>query len=436
MLIDRRDRRPILLANARILDPSRDMDFVGDLLLADGVVREAKRGIGAAGVPEGTEIVECRGRIAAPGLIDMRAFVGEPGAEARETIASATQAAAAGGVTTIVCQPDTNPSIDDPTIVDFIQRRARDNGIVHVQPMAALTKGLKGEEMTEIGLLKAAGAVAFSDGAKSVTNAQVMRRAMTYARDFDVLIVHHTEDPDLVGEGVMNEGEFAARLGLIGVPTAAETIMLERDLRLVGLTGGRYHAASLTCQESLDELRRAKDAGLQVTASASINHLTLNENDVGPYRTFFKMEPPLRAERDRKALVEALESGLIDVVMSDHNPQDVEVKRLPFAEAAPGAIGIETMLSAGLRLVHNGELKLMTLLKALSTRPAELLGLPGGTLRPGAPADIVVIDPDVPWVLDRDELKSKCRNTPFDEARLQGRAVRTIVAGRTVYEYV
>ena len=436
MLIDRRDRRPILLANARILDPSRDMDFVGDLLLADGVVREAKRGIGAAGVPEGTEIVECRGRIAAPGLIDMRAFVGEPGAEARETIASATQAAAAGGVTTIVCQPDTNPSIDDPTIVDFIQRRARDNGIVHVQSMAALTKGLKGEEMTEIGLLKAAGAVAFSDGAKSVTNAQVMRRAMTYARDFDVLIVHHTEDPDLVGEGVMNEGEFAARLGLIGVPTAAETIMLERDLRLVGLTGGRYHAASLTCQESLDELRRAKDAGLQVTASASINHLTLNENDVGPYRTFFKMEPPLRAERDRKALVEALESGLIDVVMSDHNPQDVEVKRLPFAEAAPGAIGIETMLSAGLRLVHNGELKLMTLLKALSTRPAELLGLPGGTLRPGAPADIVVIDPDVPWVLDRDELKSKCRNTPFDEARLQGRAVRTIVAGRTVYEYV
>ena len=436
MLIDRRDRRPILLANARILDPSRDMDFVGDLLLADGVVREAKRGIGAAGVPEGTEIVECRGRIAAPGLIDMRAFLGEPGAEARETIASATQAAAAGGVTTIVCQPDTNPSIDDPTIVDFIQRRARDNGIVHVQPMAALTKGLKGEEMTEIGLLKAAGAVAFSDGAKSVTNAQVMRRAMTYARDFDVLIVHHTEDPDLVGEGVMNEGEFAARLGLIGVPTAAETIMLERDLRLVGLTGGRYHAASLTCQESLDELRRAKDAGLQVTASASINHLTLNENDVGPYRTFFKMEPPLRAERDRKALVEALESGLIDVVMSDHNPQDVEVKRLPFAEAAPGAIGIETMLSAGLRLVHNGELKLMTLLKALSTRPAELLGLPGGTLRPGAPADIVVIDPDVPWVLDRDELKSKCRNTPFDEARLQGRAVRTIVAGRTVYEYV
>jgi dihydroorotase len=302
--------------------------------------------------------------------------------------------------------------------------------------MAALTKGLKGEEMTEIGLLKAAGAVAFTDGSKSVTNAQVMRRALIYARDFDVLIVHHTEDPDLVGEGVMNEGEFAARLGLIGVPKAAETIMLERDMRLVSLTEGRYHAASVTCAESLDVLRRAKDAGLAVTASVSINHLALNEIDVGPYRTFFKMAPPLRAEEDRRALAQALESGLVDVVMSDHNPQDVEVKRLPFAEAAVGAIGIETMLPAALRLVHNGELKLMTLLKALSTRPAELLGLPGGSLRPGAPADVVVIDPDVPWVLDRDDLKSKCRNTPFDEARMQGRAVRTVVAGRTVYEYV
>ena len=430
------ERRPILLANARILDPSRNLDIEGDLLIADGVVREAKRGIGAAGVPEGTEVIDCRGRIVAPGLIDMRAFVGEPGAEGRETIASASQAAAAGGVTTIVCQPDTEPAIDDPTIVDFIMRRARDTGIVNVQVMAALTKGLKGEEMTEIGLLKASGAVGFTDGARSVANAQVMRRALTYARDFDALIVHHTEDQDLTGEGVMNEGEFAARLGLIGAPKAAETIVLERDMRLVGLTEGRYHAASVTCSESLDVLKRAKDAGLAVTASASINHLALNEIDVGAYRTFFKLSPPLRNEEDRRALVEALESGLIDVMMSDHNPQDVEVKRLPFAEAAPGAIGIETMLPAALRLTHNGELKLMTVLKALSTKPAELLGLPGGSLRPGAPADVVVIDPDVPWILDRDELKSKCRNTPFDEARMQGRAVRTIVGGRTVYEYV
>jgi len=430
------DRRPILLANARIVDPSRNIDILGDVLMADGVVRECKRGIGAAGVPEGTDVIDCRGKLIAPGLIDMRAFVGEPGAASRETLASASQAAAAGGVTTIVCQPDTSPAIDDPATVDFVLRRARDTAIVHVHPMAAITKGLEGREMTEIGLLKAAGAVAFSDGAKSVTNAQVMRRALTYARDFDALIVHHTEDPDLIGDGVMNEGEFAARLGLLGIPTAAETVMLERDIRLVGLTGGRYHAASLTCSDSLEVLRRAKDAGLAVTASVSVNHITLNENDIGPYRTFLKVAPPLRGEDDRKAIVAALASGLIDVVMSDHNPQDVETKRLPFAEAEAGAIGLETMLIAGLRLVHSGELDVMTLLRGLSTRPAELLGLPGGTLRPGAPADVIVVDLDVPWVIDPNELKSKCKNTPFDEARMQGRVVRTIVAGRTVYEIV
>jgi dihydroorotase len=428
------DRRPLLLANARIVDPSRDLDFPGDLLIADGTIRDAKRGIGAAGVPQGTEVIDCKGHIVAPGLIDMRAFIGEPGAEHRETLASASQAAAAGGVTTIVCQPDTNPVIDDHAIVDFILRRARDTAIVHVAPMAALTKGLGGKEMTEIGLLKAAGAVAFSDGIQSVTNAQVMRRALTYARDFDALIVHHTEDPDLIGEGVMNDGEFSARLGLIGIPKAAETIMLERDLRLVALTGSRYHAASITCRESLEVLRRAKDAGLPVSASASINHLALNELDIGPYRTFFKVAPPLRAEDDRAALARAVAEGLVDVVMSDHNPQDVETKRLPFAEAAAGAIGLETMLTAGLRLVHDG-LPLTRLLAAMSTRPAELLGLPGGTLRPGAPADVIVIDPDVAWVLDPEDLKSKCKNTPFDEAKLTGRVVRTIVAGRTAYEY-
>ena len=430
------DRRPILLTNARIIDPSRNLDFPGDLLIADGVIREAKQGIGAAGVPEGTEVVDCKGKVVAPGLIDMRAFVGEPGAEYRETFASASQAAAAGGVTAIVCQPNTNPAIDEPAVVDFVLRRARDTAIVHVHTMAALTKGLKGDEMAEIGLLKAAGAVAFTNGAVSVTNAQVMRRALTYARDFDALIVHHTEDPDLTGDGVMNEGEFAARLGLIGTPKAAETIMLERDMRLVGLTGGRYHAASVTCPESLSVLQRAKEEGCAVTASASINHLTLNEVDVGSYRTFCKLTPPLRAEQDRAALVAALASGLVDVVMSDHDPQDVETKRLPFAEAEPGAIGIETMLVASLRLVHNGEIELAALLKALSTRPAELLGLPGGTLRPGSAADVIVIDLDTPWVLDRDDLKSKCKNTPFDEARLTGRVTRTIVAGRTVYEFV
>jgi dihydroorotase len=430
------DRRPILLANARVVDPSRDFDGIGDVLIADGVIRDSRRGIGAAGVPEGTDIVNCAGKIVAPGLIDFRAFVGEPGASHRETFASASQAAATGGITTIICQPDTSPAIDNSATVDFVLRRARDTAIVNIHPMAALTKGLHGEEMTEIGLLKAAGAVAFTDGDRSVTNTQVMRRALTYARDFDALIVHHTEDPDLVGEGVMNEGEFATRLGLPGIPNAAEAIMLERDMRLVALTGGRYHAASLSSIESLEILKRARDAGLAVSASVSINHVTLNENDIGPYRTFLKLSPPLRTEEDRRALVEALASGLIDVVMSDHNPQDVEVKRLPFAEAASGAIGLETMLSAGLRLIHNGELDFKTLIRAMSTRPAELLGLPGGSLRAGAMADVIVIDPDTPWVLDPADLKSQCKNTPFDEARFSGRVVRTIVGGRTVFEHV
>ena len=428
------DRRPILLANARLIDPSVNLDGPGDVLIVDGHIRDARRGIGAAGVPEGADIIDCGGKVVAPGLIDMRAFVGEPGASHRETFASASRAAAAGGITTIICQPETSPVIDNSATVDFILRRARDTAIVNIHPMAALTKGMRGEEMTEIGLLKAAGAVAFTDGAKSVMNAQLMRRALTYARDFGALIVHHTEDPDLVGEGVMIEGEFAARLGLFGIPNAAEAMVLERDMRLVALTGGRYHAASLTCIESLEVLQRARDAGLKVSASVSINHLTLNEGDIGPYRTFLKLSPPLRTEDDRRALVEAVASGLIDVVMSDHNPQDVETKRLPFAEAAAGAIGLETMLPAGLRLVHSGELDLLKLIRAMSTRPAELLGLPGGSLRPGAVADLIVIDLDVPWIVDPADLKSQCKNTPFDEAKFSGRVARTIVGGRTVYE--
>src|SRR3569623_230863 len=431
-----KDNRPTLLANARLIDPSRDLDGHGGVLIQNGVIADAGPGVGKSSAPEGAEIVDCAGKGVAPGLIVMRAFVGEPGAGHRETFASASQAAAAGGITTIICQPDTKPVTDNSATVDFVLRRARDTAVVNIHPMAALTKGVGGEEMPEFGLLKAAGAVAFTDGARSVTNAQVLRRALTSARDFGVLIVHHTEDPNLAGEGVMNEGELASRLGLTGAPSAAEAVMLERDMRLVALTGGRYHAASVSCTESLEILRRAREAGLAVSASASINHLTLNENDIGPYKTFLKLSPPLRTEDDRKELVAAVASGLIDVIMSDHNPQDVEVKRLPFAEGAPGAIGLETMLSAGLRLVHNGEIELSRLIRAMSTRPAELLGLPGGTLRAGSPADIVVIDLDTPWILDPADLKSKCKNTPFDEARFMGRAVRTIVGGRTVFEQV
>ena len=429
------DPRPLLLANARVVDPSRGADFHGDVFLAEGVVKDAAFGLAAAGAPDGAEVIDCRGAVVAPGLIDMRAFVGEPGAEHRETLATASHAAAAGGVTTIICQPDTDPVVDDPAIVDFILRRARDTAVVRVHPMAAITKGLKGEEMTEIGLLKAAGAVAFTDAHKSVASALLLRRALTYARDFDALVVHHTEDASL-SDGAMNESEFASRLGLSGCTKAAETIVLERDVRLVAGARGRYHAAALTCADSLAVLERAKEAGLPVTASVSINHLSFNELDIGGYRTFFKLRPPLRGEEEREALIRALASGLIDVVVSDHWPQDVEGKRLPFSEAEPGAVGLETLLSAALRLVHADKVDLVNLLHALSTRPAEILGLRGGTLKPGAPADVIVFDPDMPFVLDKTQLKSRSRNTPFDEARLAGRVLRTIVAGSIVYEYV
>ena len=431
----RADTRPILLANARILDPATGYDAKGGVLVEGGVIRDFGPALVASAMNAETEIEDCHGAVVAPGLVDLRAFIGEPGEEYRETLRSASEAAAAGGVTTIIAQPNTSPVIDDPAVVDFVLRRARDTGRVRIHPAAALTKGCRGQEMTEIGLLKEAGAVAVTDGYHPVTNAQVMRRALMYARMFDMPVIHHVKDPDLVGEGVMNEGEFATRLGMKGIPREAETIMLERDMRLVALTGGRYHAAMISCRESLDVLKRAKDAGLPVTAGVSINHLTLNENDIGGYRTFLKLDPPLRTEEDRLAMVEAVASGLVDVIVSDHNPQDVETKRLTFTECAAGAIGLETMLSAGLRLVDAGQIGLNRLFNAMSTASAALAGLPAGRLERGAPADLIVLDLDLPWVVDGAALASKCKNTPFDEARLMGKVTRTMVAGRMVYSY-
>lgn len=423
--------RPLLLNNARLVDPASGREERGGVLIQDGVIKDVGSHVAVAA---DAEVVDCGGQVLAPGLIDMRAFIGEPGAAHRETLKSAGEAAAAGGVTTIVSMPDTNPVLDDPAIIDFVLRRARDKCIVNIRPAAALTKGLKGEEMAEIGLLREAGAVAFTDGARSVTNAQVMRRALTYARDFDALILHHVEDPDLVAQGVMNEGEFAARLGLPGIPREAETVMLERDVRLVRLTGGRYHAAMISCGDSAEIVAAAKARGLPVTCGVSINNLALNENDIGDYRTFLKLSPPLRHEDDRQAMIEALNDGTLDVIVSDHNPQDVETKRLPFAEAENGAIGLETLLSAALRLVHSGQVALPKLLRALSTRPAEILGFPGGRLQRGAPADLIVFDPDAPYVLDKRQLRSLSKNTPFDEARLEGQVTITMVAGRIVFD--
>ncbi len=425
--------QPLALVNARLIDPAKGTESAGGVLIVDGLIRDVGSAVTPADLPAHARIIDCEGDCVAPGLIDMRAFIGEPGAEHRETIATATMAAAAGGVTTILARPDTSPPVDEPAVVDFLLRRARDTGRVRVLPSAALTAGVNGAEIAEIGLLQLAGAAAFSDGARSIRNARVLRRVMQYARDFDALIIHHAEDPDLA-EGVMNEGEFASRLGLAGTPREAEAIVLDRDIRLVRLTGARYHAALVTTELSLEIIAKAKADGLDVTCGTSINHLTLNENDIGDYRTFLKLAPPLRGENERRALVEGLASGIIDVIVSDHNPQDVETKRLPFAEAEDGAIGLETMLPAGLRLVHSGEIPLSRLIAAMTLRPAEILRLPQGRLKAGAPADLIRFDPNEPFVVDPAKLHSRCKNTPFDEARMEGRVKLTLVAGEVTYE--
>jgi len=426
--------KSVVFINARVVDPSTNRDEPGGVLVKDGLIADLGPHL-RRNAPAGVEVVDCKGHVLAPGLIDMQVFTGEPGFEHRETLKTASHAAAAGGVTTMVVMPDTNPVIDQVALVDFIQRRARDNALVHVQTMAAMTKGLAGEEMTEIGLLKRAGAIAFSNGKSSIANTRVMRNVLNYAKDFGALVVHHTEDPYLTGSAAMNSGEVAARLGLPGASKLAETIVLERDVRLVEMTGGRYHAATISCEESLEVVRNAKARKLPVTCGVSINHLTLNENDIGSYRTFLKVRPPLRREEDRVAMVRALASGDVDVIVSSHDPQDADTKRRPFSEAADGAAGLETLLVAALRLVHSGEAPLSIVLRAMTINPARLLGLHSGRIVKGAIADLVLFDMGEPWVVNKDLLRSRSKNSPFDEAKMQGRVLRTVVAGETVFEY-
>lgn len=420
--------------NADIVAPAQGLHGKGGILIEDGWILATGPRVMRDSVGSGTAIIDCSGLTLIPGLIDMRVFTGEPGSEYRETLASASEAAAAGGVTTMIVMPNTQPVIDDAAIVDFILRRARDTALVRVAPMAAITKGLGGELMTEIGGLKEAGAVAITDGVKAVANANVFRRALTYARDFAMPVVQHVEEP-LLATGVMNASETAARLGLTGNPAAAEVIMLERDLRLVELTGAQYHAAQISCALSVEVMRTAKAKGLPVTCGVSIHHLSLNELDVGAYRTFFKLSPPLRSEEDRRALVEAVADGTIDVIVSGHDPQSDDTKRLPFAEAAFGAIGLETMLSASLGLYHNENMLLARLVEAMSSKPADILGLETGRLAAGAPADFALVDLNLSWTVEDNVLRSRAKNSPFEHRTLEGRCVETVVAGQSVYTY-
>jgi dihydroorotase len=417
----------ILLTNARLIDPEAQTETEGSLLIDNGLIA------GRDGpAPEGATVIDCGGKCLAPGIVDWGVKVGEPGERHKESFRSAGLAAAAGGVTTIIARPDTAPAIDTPETLEFVTRRAAES-VVRIRHMAALTKARAGREMTEIGFLLDAGAIAFSDVFHVATDTKALGRALTYARSLGALVVGHPQEPGLSAGAATTSGKFASLRGLPGVSPIAERMGLERDLALVEMTGVTWHADQITAARSLPALARAKADGLDVTAGISIHHLTLNEFDVGDYRTFFKLTPPLRSEEDRLEMVQAVADGVIDVIGSFHTPADEESKRLPFEEAASGAVGLQTLLPAALRLYHAGAIDLPVLWRALSLNPARRLGLPQGRLTPGAPADLVLFDPDAPFVLDRFALRSKSKNTPFDGARMEGKVLATWVAGTRVF---
>ena len=422
--------RRMAFLNARLIDPEAEDEVRGHILIENGVIA----GVETGDAPTGDfAVFDCGGKYLAPGIVDIGVKVSEPGERHKESFRSAGRAAAAGGVTTMVTRPDTTPAIDTPETLEFVMRRANDASAVRVLPMAALTKGRQGREMVEISFLKDAGAVAFTDCDAVVENTKVFARCLTYAGALGALVIAHPQDPGLSSGAAATSGKFASLKGLAGVSPMAERMALDRDLAIVEMTGAKYHADQITTARALPRLERAHDKGLDITAGVSIHHLTLNELDVGDYRTFFKVKPPLRSEDDRLAVVEAVANGLIDVISSMHTPQDEESKRLPFEEAASGAVALETLLPAALRLWHSGQMSLPRLFRAMTLNPARRLGLDCGRLRVGAPADLIVFDPNVPYVLDRTTLQSKSKNTPFDGARMQGRVLATFVGGRQVF---
>jgi dihydroorotase len=426
--------RPIAFVNARLVDPESGYDGPGALIADGGLIGEVRREAAFAGLSADVRVIDARGALLCPGLIDLRVKTGEPGSEPKETLKSAARAAAAGGVTSIVVQPDTDPVIDDPAVVDFILRRARDIELIHVYPAGAATKGCLGQGMAEIGLMREAGCVYVTDVDRPIIDSKVMRRLLSYAHAQGVMVSHRPADPWLTAGASATDGEFAGRMGLASEPVAAETIMLERDLALVELTGARLMVDQISAAAPLERLARAKAQGLPVLATASINHLSFNEIDIGDYRTFYKLVPPLRPETDRQALIDALASGLVDIVVSAHAPAPAEDKRLPFDEAAPGAIGLETLLPALLTLHHEGRVPLARLIAAATLAPARAIGLAAGRLTAGAPADLLLADIDAPRLIDAERLISKSKNSAFDGRRLQGAVSMTVVDGRVVYE--
>ncbi|MGC2200434.1 MAG: dihydroorotase [Stellaceae bacterium] len=421
----------LLFRGARLLDPESGLDGRGDLLVEGDRIAALGGDLASAGWD--AETVQADGLCLAPGLVDMRVQLREPGAEHMESIETAGQAAAAGGVTTMVALPNTEPPVDDVSVVEFLARRAREVKLAKIHTYAAATKALRGRDLSEMGLLSANGALGFTDGARAVADALVMRRVLAYARTFDLLVLQHPEEPSLAAAGEVSEGETATRLGLPGITPAAEVIMIERDLRLVEITGARYHVAHLSTAAGIEAVRRAKAQGLPVTCDTAPPYFVLNETAIGDYRTFAKLSPPLRCERDRRAVVEGLRDGTLDAIASDHAPWDQDSKRLPFSSAAYGIVGLETLLPLSLELYHNGHLELLDVVQRLTSNPARILRLPVGRLAPGAPADLVLFDPDLSWCISTDDFRSKSKNAPFDGRPVKGRVRRTIVDGRTIF---
>jgi dihydroorotase len=417
-------------AGARLLDPASGLDATGDLLVRDGLILDHGPNLGR---PEGAQVIDAAGLCLAPGLIDLRAAIGEPGHEHRETIASAALAAVAGGITTLCALPDTDPALDDPALVQFVLRRGEATGLITLLPYGAATKHCEGKELAEYGLLKEAGAIAFTDGRRAIGNARTMRLALSYARAFGSFVVQHPEEPSLAAGGAATEGELATRLGLPGIPAAAESMLVQRDIALARLTGGHVHFAHVSTAAALELIRAAKVEGLAVTCDTAPPYFDLNETAIGDWRSYAKLSPPLRPEADRLAVVAALADGTIDAIASDHQPRDADDKRLPFAQAEAGGAGLATMLGVTLARVHGGDLPLLQALALLTSRPAALLGLPGGQLAKGAPADLVLFDLERGWQVKAGQLPGKAQNSPFDGRALEGRVVGTWKAGRRVF---
>jgi len=425
------------LINARIIDPKNQMDEIGGLIIdINGKIKAVGKKVANGNLPTGAEKIDLKRQILIPGIVDMRVFVGEPGYEYKENFRTLSNAALSGGVTSVVSMPNTSPVIDNVSMVDFLKRRGRDKAKINIYPAASLTKNIEGKQMTEFGLLKRKGIIAFTDGLKTVQNPQVMSRIMNYAGESGALIMQHAEDNILSAGGLINEGEISTRLGLKGIPFLAEKIIVERDLSFLEEYNCRYHISQISSGKTLSTIKRAKEEGKIFSTGVSINNLSLNENDIGDFRTFLKLSPPLRTEQDRLSLINAIGEGLIEVIVSDHKPEDEESKRLTFAQAATGATGIETLLSLALELFHNDSLKLNKIIATLTSNPAKILGIDKGSLQIGRDADLCVVDINKPWVVNKDELLSKSKNTPIENRKLQGQVLKTFIKGEIAYEKI